>query len=211
MLEGGAEHHAWIIAEDVLGAVAVVNVEVDDGNPRETVRLQGMRGSNGDVVENAEAHGLIAGGVMARRTAGDKGTGDVAAHHQINRHHRTTSGMVGGLQGMRVHAGVGVEGMPAFGGRGRFDKIDIGGVMHPQQLAAMRARGFVMRQEIEQVGGVQPVVDCTQPRGAFRMPDPHVVQEVAGVGDVGGMHGEAEEEKNNYSWRDGAVTGNALG
>ena len=37
--------------------------------------------------------------------------------------------------------------------------------MHPQQLAAMHPRGLVVRQKIEQVGGVQAVVDGAQARG----------------------------------------------
>ena len=117
---------------------------------------------------------------MAGRAAGDEGVGDLAAHHPVHRHHRAAGGMVGGVQGVRVHAGVGVERVQAFAGRGGFDEVDVGGVMHPQQLAAMHQRGFVMGQVIEQVGGVQPVVDGAQARGTFRMPVAHVVPEAVG-------------------------------
>ena len=177
MLEGGAQHHARVVAEDVLGAVAVVDVEIDDGDPCQAVRLQGMRGGDGDVVEEAEAHGLVAGGVVAGRAAGDEGVVHLAAHHPVHRHHRAAGGMAGGVQAVRVHAGVGVERVQAFAGRGGFDEVDVGGVMHPQQLAALHPRGFEMRQIIEQVGGMQPVIDGAQARGAFRMPVAHVVLE----------------------------------
>jgi len=61
--------------------------------------------------------------------------------------------------------------------------------MYPQQLAAMHPRGLVVRQKIEQVGGMQPVIDGAQALWAFRMPVAHVVFEAGRVGDVGGMHG----------------------
>ena len=171
----------------------MVDVEVDDGDPFQAVLVERMRGGHGDVVEDAESHGLVAGGVVAGRTAGDEGVGHLAAHHPVDRHHRAAGRMPGGLQAVRVHAGVGVEFAQAFAGRGRFDEVDVGGVVHPQQLAALYPCGFKMGQVIEQVGGVQPVVDGAQARGAFRMPAAHVVQKEAGVGDVGGMHGAGKD------------------
>ncbi len=57
MLEGGAEQHPIVVEEDVLGAVAVVHVEVEDRDPADAVRFQRVRRSGRDVVEQAKAHG----------------------------------------------------------------------------------------------------------------------------------------------------------
>ena len=152
-----------------------MDVEIDDGDPLQTVRFQRVRGGHGDVVEEAEPHGLITGGVVPGRTGGDEGIGRFAAHHQVDRQHRAAGRMACGFQAIRVHAGVGVEHVHACAGHGGFDGIDIGGVMHSQQLAAVHARGLVMRQEVEQAGSVQPVVDGSQAGRTFRVPVAHVV------------------------------------
>ena len=56
-LVGRAVEHARIVPEDVLRAVAVVHVPVDDGDALGAMRLLRMAGGDGDVVEQAEAHG----------------------------------------------------------------------------------------------------------------------------------------------------------
>ena len=58
-------HHAPVAVEDVLRAVAVVGVVVDDEHALAPCRERG--GRDGDVVHDAEAHGARAGGVVARR------------------------------------------------------------------------------------------------------------------------------------------------
>ena len=58
MLEDAAHQHLLVAGETILGAVAVVHVEIDDRHPFEAVGLQGMAGGNADVVEEAEAHGV---------------------------------------------------------------------------------------------------------------------------------------------------------
>ena len=42
----------------VLGAVAVMDVEVEDREPRQLVHRARLHGADGDIVEHAEAHGL---------------------------------------------------------------------------------------------------------------------------------------------------------
>ena len=57
MLEGRAQHHARILVERVLGAVAVMHVEVEDRDALEAVRLDRVHRADRHVVEDAEAHG----------------------------------------------------------------------------------------------------------------------------------------------------------
>ena len=74
--------------EDVLGAVAVMHVEVDDRDALESVRLQRVRGADRDVVEEAEAHRAPPLGVVARRAHGAERGLAFAAHHEVDRHAR---------------------------------------------------------------------------------------------------------------------------
>ncbi len=62
-----AEQHPRIVPEDVLRAVAVMHVEVDDRHAREPAAQRRLR-RHGDVVQETEAHAGVARGVVARRT-----------------------------------------------------------------------------------------------------------------------------------------------
>jgi hypothetical protein len=66
MLVDGDEEGAGLVEEDVLGTVAVVDVEVEDGNALDAPGAGGECGDGG-VVEVAEAHGAVAGGVVTGR------------------------------------------------------------------------------------------------------------------------------------------------
>ena len=61
------EEDAVVVAEDRVGAVAVVDVEVDDRDPVETEALLSRARRHRDVVEDAEAHRAPREGVVARR------------------------------------------------------------------------------------------------------------------------------------------------
>jgi len=66
MLVDGDEEGAGLVEEDVLGTVAVVDVEVEDGDALDAPGAGGECGDGG-VVEIAEAHGAVAGGVVTGR------------------------------------------------------------------------------------------------------------------------------------------------
>ena len=51
--------HRGVVPEDRLGAVAVVHVPVDDGDPTEAARCLGVPDADGDVREEAEAHAPV--------------------------------------------------------------------------------------------------------------------------------------------------------
>jgi hypothetical protein len=75
-------------------------------------------------------------------------------------------------------------------GRRCLDEIDVGRVVHAQQMAAVHQGRIVVDQVIVQVGGMQAILDGAQARRAFRMPVAHVVFAALGMGDVGGIHGD---------------------
>jgi hypothetical protein len=58
---------AVVVVEDVLRAVTVVIVEIDDENAADVVNLLQVTRGDGDVVEDAEPHAAIACRVMAGR------------------------------------------------------------------------------------------------------------------------------------------------
>ena len=53
----GGIHHAGVVPEDGLRAVAVMDVEIDNGDAPDTVGLLGVAGGNGHIVEQTKAHG----------------------------------------------------------------------------------------------------------------------------------------------------------
>ncbi len=85
----GAEQHARIIPEDVLRAIAVMHIPIDDGDALRAVGALGMARGDGNIVEKTEAHGPVLLGMVAGWSHGDKGILGLAAHHGIHRAHRT--------------------------------------------------------------------------------------------------------------------------
>ena len=61
------EEHRRIAPKDVLGAVAVVYVPIDDGNATRPGCAR-VQSTYCDVVQEAEAHRAFAGGVVAGRS-----------------------------------------------------------------------------------------------------------------------------------------------
>ncbi len=69
-----------IVVEDVLGAVAMVDVEVDDGDTLGTVNGLCLSSGDGYVVEDAEATDPVCFGMMTRRPNEGKPIGLPAGH-----------------------------------------------------------------------------------------------------------------------------------
>ena len=64
MLVDGNKGGALGAVQDILGAVAVVHVEVEHSHFLDAVR-PGVEGGDGDAVEKTKSHGALASGVMA--------------------------------------------------------------------------------------------------------------------------------------------------
>ena len=63
----GGEEDGVVVAKDLLGAVAVVDVEVDDRDTRKAELGLGVAGGDGDVVDEAEAHRAVGERVVPGR------------------------------------------------------------------------------------------------------------------------------------------------
>jgi hypothetical protein len=119
--------HRRVGEKDCLGTVAVVDVDVDDGDASEAVVLLGISGSDGDVVVVAKPHRFDRRGVVPRRT--DQGEGAIAGTHSID-------GLTGGARrGTRGCCGawcdVGVAGDDCS--HRVFDGVDVGLGVHCAQ------------------------------------------------------------------------------
>ena len=88
MLEETRHQHRILplrCAEHGLGAVAVMDIEVDDRNPLEPLVLKRIGGGHGHVVEQAKSHGAIRGRVMTAGPYGAKGVDGTFVQHLVDR------------------------------------------------------------------------------------------------------------------------------
>jgi len=189
VLEARAEQHPPVLHENVLGAVAVVHVKVDDSDLVQSVLRQRVRGSGGDVVEQAKAHGLAPLRVVAGRSDAAEGIVRSTAHQQVDRVDGGARGAIRGTQGRRAHEGVGIEPDIALPWRDAVQPIEVLGRMDAQQLLAGDRRCRVVPQQVEQTAGNEPVLDGPDAPRALGMRLPDVVIEAFGVADVGGFQG----------------------
>ena len=93
----GGEQHIGLVPEDRLRAIAVMDVEIDDGDAADTVNGAGMGGADRDAVEEAEPHGAGGFGMVAGRAHGAEGGLRLARHERIHRRRRSARGPQRGL------------------------------------------------------------------------------------------------------------------
>ena len=108
-LVGRAVEHRRIVPEDVLRAVAVMDVPVDDGDALGAMLLLRMAGGDRGIVEQAKAHRGRALGMVAGRPRRDE---DIVGRARID----VVDRGVGGadrrqrrLPALRAHRGIGVD------------------------------------------------------------------------------------------------------
>ena len=82
---GRGIHDVAVGPENVLRAIAVMDVEIHDRDALRAMDGDGVPRGHGGVVEEAEAHGRRAFGMVAGRPHGDEGVVHVAAHDFVHR------------------------------------------------------------------------------------------------------------------------------
>ena len=188
MLEGRHHQHALIVAEDVLGAVAVVHVEVDHRHALEPVLAQRMGGAHCHVVEEAEPHRTMVLGVMAWRADAAECVCCLPFHHQIGcEHHGPRSSQRRRVR-MRVHGSVRIQMYHARGRRRCFDRIHVVGIVYASQLLPRGGRRIVLDQTSQHPRGDQRVRNSLETCGTLGVMPPHVVQKAVAMSDVRGLH-----------------------
>lgn len=103
---GDVEHTRFAL-EDRGGAVAMVRIDIEN---EDALALVDQRlGGDGDVVEEAEPHGLVDRGMVAGRSYGEEGGVGLALSKPLDRVEPSARGELGGLERRVVHRGVGVD------------------------------------------------------------------------------------------------------
>src|SRR5207237_5942451 len=92
--------------EDILGAISVMDIEIDDRDPLGIVAFTRIERSDGGIVEQAEAHGAALLGMMAGRADGAEGIGSLTLEYRIDPGDRGAGAAQGGRERARRHPGV---------------------------------------------------------------------------------------------------------
>ena len=168
--------------EGVLGAVAVMDVPVDDQDPTEPAGADEVLGRDGDVVEQAESHGPVALGVMAGRPDQGEGVADLAVQDIVGGFDRSSGGEPGGLIGEGGHGRVGVE-LDVRPAVRPGQEIDVSRSVDRGELFVRRRPGLDPRQ-----GKGRPAASIVRgrlraARGPRYAPAPEVVEEPGIVDD----------------------------
>lgn len=186
---GAKEEDRGVCVEGVLGAVAVVDIPVYNENVFEIVFLLSVAGSDGNVVEEAEAHGGGWGGVVAWWAHADEGVVPIAAHNAVEGLRACACGEQSGEVGLGAHAGVAAVQSDEVAEAGFFDVAAVcGGVdgVYPLHF------GWLGQYPIELVTegrAFDGLYDCGETLRAFRVVGASVVQLAIGVMEEGGGQG----------------------
>ncbi len=100
-LMGRNEQDTVIAFDQVFGSVAVMNVKINNGDPRQPTAFQRMFGGNRDCPEQAEPHRGRGFGVMAGRAARNKSVLCIACQNHVHGLDRPANRAQGGAQGPR--------------------------------------------------------------------------------------------------------------
>ncbi len=135
----GDDERVAALFEEVLRAVAVVDVEVDDGDAFELVCGEQVVCGERDVGVEAEAHGAVCLGVVAGRSDGAEGVGELALHDGVGGVEDRADGELGDICGVGADAGV--------------LRVDVGTVRDAGVVEAVEVVGGVEREEYLAGGG----------------------------------------------------------
>jgi len=174
----GIEHRA-VVLENVLGAIAVMDVEIDDGDAACAKLALCFTGDDRDRVDEAEAHRPAALGMVAGRADGAEGISRFAQGDSFQRGKAGAEGGRGSVEGAGRDKGVFVDPAYAFGGAGAGEDAQVAFVMHQLGQRQVAVGGVAALEGIE-AGCGQRFLDGAQPIGPFRMAGRgHVAFEIA--------------------------------
>jgi hypothetical protein len=179
-LMGRAVERVGIILDQLLGPVAVMHVEIHDGDARQPMHRARVPRTDHDVVEQTEAHRLLVLGMMTRRTHGAEGVADLAAGDRIDRTDHGAGGAQGRPAGPRREDGVVVDADPLRPGKCCEHGIDVCTGVHPPDLFQAGKRRIPAVKEMELLR-LQRAQHRAQPVGRFRMAFPGVMLQTGRV------------------------------
>ena len=181
VLEAGGEEYALLISEYVFGAVAVVDVEIDDGDSVHAVTIQSFGGADGDVVQEAKAHGAAALGVVPRWAAEAEGLLRRARFRELKGAAAGAGGVQRGLPGMLHHDGVEVDhvGFARFAEAAQVLEVLL--IVDADEVLPFGGGCELRTHGLQETGAFKFGGDGLEARWAFGLLGPHVVKAVAGV------------------------------
>ena len=160
---GGAEEEVAVLLERGLGAVAVVDVEVDHGDAGQPVGAPRPLGPDHDIVEEAEPHRPAGLGMVARRAHRAEGVIRLAGEDRVHRRrHRARSPPRRLARGRRHHR-VGVDGDASFIGHVGENGVHQLMVVRPGEDLGLAHRGRAALERRECIGG-ERILDRPQAR-----------------------------------------------
>ena len=174
------EQHPGVVVEHVLGAVAVVGVEVEDPHPLARVGQRGR--DDGDVGHEAEPHRRRAGGVVAGRPHGaERGLGRRRASSASTAVRPAPAASRAASRRPPAHAGVGVD--PAAALRGHLvDAVEVPAGWTRSSSSRVAGRGSSGDHRVVELRRRRRRRHRLQPRRALRVPRAGEVLEVRRVG-----------------------------
>ena len=189
-------HHqdAIVTAHNVFGAVAMVHIEIDDGDTLQAMTRHGVFGRDGNIVEKTEPHGLVAASMVSGWTHCAKGVFHFPGQHGIHRLHRSACRQQRRPVGAAVHGRVRIQRkILLLTGR---NVIFFQPVVHAPHGCNVHAP--VRQLDFTQVGGLrlaplqgigytrneQAIFNRIQPLRTLRMVVSHFVQPAIAVGVI---------------------------
>jgi len=188
MLEEAAHQGAMIVGQDLLGAVAMVHIEVDHRHPREPVHRQRMARRHGNVVEETETHRVGRPRMVTGRAHRAERVSERPAHHLVDRLEHRPGRAQCGVPGRWVHRRVGIDGDIAVLWCSGTELLDVPSIMRARQRLERSRRRLDVHEVMQQPDRNQVVLDRRQPCRRLRMPGAHLVRQTRAVRDESSVH-----------------------
>ena len=166
---GAEEKNAGVAVENVLGAVAVVDVPIGDQDALGVVDLLGVAGGDGYIIKYAEAHAARGGGVVTGRADGGESVAHAVSENGVDGGQAGAGGHQGDVEGVDAERGVAGAEQPGLARHVMPDHLDISARVDQVQVLVARGAGLDGRQGLEQPRVGQGVVQRDVARGALRM------------------------------------------
>ena len=134
MLVNGKKGRLRLVQKDRFGAIAVMHVKIENRCPRRSCS-QSFEHCDCHRIQITKSHGMVAGGVMSRRTQQTEGS--LTGARGFEGLQRTSDRTAGMLENMRVGGSVRIEGFGGF-----LDAVDMGPGMSAKQDLFADGRRF---------------------------------------------------------------------
>ncbi len=190
-LVGRDEQNAGVVLHKVLGSIAVMYVEVDDGDAGETMMVERVSGADGNIAKKAEAHRCLGLCVVTGGADGAEGTGRLAAHHGIDGAGHCPRRAPCGSERAGRHVRICVERAPARFRCGTAQGRKMGSGMNAENVIL----GAKRSGDTEKVEPIERVQDGVKAGDLFRVAGWRDMAKAIGVCDKCDGHEATEQEE----------------